>query len=258
MIETFDFTSTPGVTQRASRVTKQRPTAMLRPLMTTMPSALRLALGQSLAIDLHHCERALISDRDTVKAVLERSAAESGATIVDSHFHQFSPQGISGVVVITESHFAIHTWPEYQFAAVDVFTCGSSVDLQKATRLIKEGFRARAAAVTHHLERGTVKPPTPADQLTVLISVHGCRDHSEPAARRFLDEVTRLAQVPAEPRFVRGGFSLLGENLSVSGRINAQRVDVSVMSQATVPPPALAAAALAAFDAESFTFHTGL
>ena len=226
--------------------------------MTTMPSAMRLALGQSLAIDLHHCQRELISQRDTVKQVLEESARQSGATIVDSHFHQFSPQGISGVVVITESHFAIHTWPEYQFAAVDVFTCGSSVDLSLATRLIKEGFGAQSAAVTHHLERGTVKPPTPADQLTVLISVHGCRDQSEPAARRFLDQVNQLARVRGEPRFVRGGFALLGENLSVSGRMTAHRVDVSVMSQATVPPPALAAAALSAFSGESFSFHTGL
>ncbi len=157
------------------------------------------------------------------------------------------------MVVITESHFAIHTWPEYEFAAVDVFTCGSSVDLPLATRLMKEGFHAKSATLSHHLERGTVKPPTPANQLTVMISVYGCRNQSEHAARMFLEAVG-----PGEARFVRGGFSLLGEDLSVSGRISAARVDVSVMSQATLAPPTLAAAALQAFDGESFSFHTGL
>ena len=140
--------------------------------MTTL-SLPRLALGQSLAIDLHYCELSRIAQRDVVEEVMLHAARESGAGVVDSHFHEFSPQGISGVVVITESHFAIHTWPEHRFAAVDVFTCGSKVDLQRATEVLKEGFKALSANVTHHLERGAIKPPPPTDQLTVMITVQG-------------------------------------------------------------------------------------
>ena len=55
---------------------------------------------------------------------LIRCALAAGATVVDSLIHQFSPHGLSGVVVIAESHITIHTWPEHQYSAIDIFTCG--------------------------------------------------------------------------------------------------------------------------------------
>jgi len=57
-------------------------------------------------------------------------------------FHMFNPYGVSGVVVISESHLAIHTWPEYGYAAVDIFTCGSTVDPWLACDYLKEKFEA--------------------------------------------------------------------------------------------------------------------
>lgn len=71
------------------------------------------------------------------------SAKKAGATIISSSFHHFSPQGVSGVVVIAESHLAIHTWPEYGYAAVDVFTCGQTVDTFTAYRYLKEKLGAQ-------------------------------------------------------------------------------------------------------------------
>ncbi len=216
----------------------------------------RLPLGQSLAIDLHHCERARIADADVVKEVMIKAAKQSGATVVDSHFHQFAPQGISGVVIITESHFAIHTWPEHGFAAVDLFTCGSSVNLQRAVSLIKEGFGASNATVTLHLERGPIES-APTDQQTLSISVHGCRAQPQPAAQRFLAAVHDLAKSKATAQFVPGGFALLDENLSVSGRMVGGRVDISVMCPSSLAPPQLASMAMAAFEGSSFRFRTG-
>ena len=61
------------------------------------------------------------------------AANEAKATIIESRFHQFSPYGISGVVVIAESHLTIHTWPEYRYAAVDIFTCGKTLQPADAT-----------------------------------------------------------------------------------------------------------------------------
>jgi S-adenosylmethionine decarboxylase proenzyme len=55
---------------------------------------------------------------------------------VIGQFHQFSPQGVSGVVVIAESHICIHTWPEYGYAAADIFTCGDSVQPEKVAEII--------------------------------------------------------------------------------------------------------------------------
>lgn len=71
-----------------------------------------------------------------------RAANESGATVVTDIFHQFNPHGVSGVVVIAESHIAIHTWPEQGYAAVDVFTCGTSIDISKVRDVLRECFQA--------------------------------------------------------------------------------------------------------------------
>lgn len=73
---------------------------------------------------------------------MENAAEEAGATIINSTFHHFSPYGVSGVVVIQESHLAIHTWPEYGYASVDLFTCGDTVNPWVSYQMLKEAFEA--------------------------------------------------------------------------------------------------------------------
>jgi S-adenosylmethionine decarboxylase proenzyme len=68
--------------------------------------------------------------------MLKTAASEAGATILGDSFHQFKPQGVSGVVIIAESHLFIHTWPEFGYAAVDIFTCGNSVQSGKAAQML--------------------------------------------------------------------------------------------------------------------------
>ncbi len=77
-----------------------------------------------------------------------QAALEAGAEVREVAFHQFSPQGVSGVVVISESHLAIHTWPEIGFAAIDVFTCGDSVDPWEACNFLIRSFKAQNATTT--------------------------------------------------------------------------------------------------------------
>ncbi len=72
-----------------------------------------------------------------------QAALKAGAEVREVAFHKFSPQGVSGVVVISESHLAVHTWPEHGYAAVDVFTCGDSVNPWDACNYIVEQFRAQ-------------------------------------------------------------------------------------------------------------------
>ena len=69
-------------------------------------------------------------------------AEEAGATIINSTFHHFSPYGVSGVVVVQESHLAIHTWPEYGYASVYLFTCGNTVNPWFSYQMLKEAFKA--------------------------------------------------------------------------------------------------------------------
>lgn len=83
-------------------------------------------LGRHLLVEYWGCVRDVLDDRFLLEASLQRAAIASNATIVSVVFHQFNPHGVSGVVVVEESHLSIHTWPEQGYAAVDFYTCGEA------------------------------------------------------------------------------------------------------------------------------------
>ncbi|MFC2010878.1 adenosylmethionine decarboxylase [Chloroflexota bacterium] len=97
------------------------------------------ALGKHLMLELKDCNRELLNDLGFLKSTLLAAASVAGATVLGESFHQFNPHGVSGVVIIAESHIFIHTWPECGYAAVDIFTCGNTVQPEKAAqKLIRE------------------------------------------------------------------------------------------------------------------------
>ncbi len=102
----------------------------------------RSDFGKHYLIDLRDCDPETIKSVDPTREIVLRAAKECGATILDDHFHQFHPIGVSGVVLIAESHISIHTWPESGFAAADIFTCGE-MKPQVAIDIMREGFRAK-------------------------------------------------------------------------------------------------------------------
>ncbi len=99
-------------------------------------------------MELTGCSFDLLNSVEQVRALLLASAADGGATIISSHFHPFSPQGLSGVVVIAESHITIHTWPESGYAAVDVFTCGKVKIADQVSEHIAKRFQAEKVSLT--------------------------------------------------------------------------------------------------------------
>jgi S-adenosylmethionine decarboxylase len=111
------------------------------------------ALGRHLLIELFDCDYDAINNLDAVKATLVEAAKRAQATIVDIVFHEFNPFGISGVVVIAESHLSIHTWPEYRYAAVDIFSCGDTLQPEVAARYLVEQFAAERTSVVE-MQRG--------------------------------------------------------------------------------------------------------
>ncbi len=111
------------------------------------------ALGRHILAEVYGCDRAILNDPERVERILVAAALESGAEVREVAFHKFSPQGVSGVVVISESHLAVHTWPELGYAAVDVFTCGERVEPWDACNYIVEHFRAESVTATE-TERG--------------------------------------------------------------------------------------------------------
>lgn len=81
-------------------------------------------LGRHILVEYYNCNEEVLSNPVLIEKYMCEAAIEAQATIVESCFHHFNPWGVSGAVIISESHLTIHTWPEYGYAAVDLFTCG--------------------------------------------------------------------------------------------------------------------------------------
>jgi S-adenosylmethionine decarboxylase len=104
------------------------------------------SLGRHLLLELYDCSSEVLNSLESVKTALVEAAKRAGATIIDVVFHEFNPFGVSGVVVIAESHLSIHTWPEHRYAAVDIFSCGDSIQPAEAARFLVDQFQARRAS----------------------------------------------------------------------------------------------------------------
>lgn len=98
------------------------------------------SLGTHLLVELLGCPAKPLERVEYVEKVLIRAAHASRAKIVSHFFHEFEPYGVSGVVVIEESHYTIHTWPEYGYAAVDLFFCSEKVESERALEVLQEAF----------------------------------------------------------------------------------------------------------------------
>lgn len=108
-----------------------------------------LPTGRHVIADLYDCPADLINDADAVAAVACYAAEASGATILNVHAHQFSPQGVTVLLLLAESHLSVHTWPEHGLAAVDLFTCGESTEPEGALALLTAGLGSERAFCTY-------------------------------------------------------------------------------------------------------------
>jgi len=117
------------------------------------------ALGRHILAEYYGCDVHILNDLELLQNYMREAVIESGATIIDSTFHKFNPHGISGVIVIAESHMALHTWPEYGYAAIDFFTCGDRVDPSKAFGYINNRLKPQKYS-SKVLMRGLIEPET--------------------------------------------------------------------------------------------------
>ena len=115
-----------------------------------------VALGRQMTVEFYDCAAEILSDAAAMERIFLEAAEVSGAHVVNSNFHSFEPQGVSGVVVISESHFAVHAWPEHDYAAVDLFTCGDGVDFDIAVKALAEGMRSGSWIISSMVHRGIV------------------------------------------------------------------------------------------------------
>lgn len=111
------------------------------------------ALGTHIVCELSGCDAALLTDVEAVSDMMLRAAREANATVIERAFHRFQPQGVSGVVVIEESHLSIHTWPETGYAAMDFYTCGDHTDPWAACEYAAKALGAKTMLTTE-VKRG--------------------------------------------------------------------------------------------------------
>lgn len=127
--------------------------------MNVKPDAKVVNLGRHLLAEFYDCNSNILNNVQRVEEAMTEAAIACGATVVQKNFHHFSPYGVSGVVIIAESHLAIHTWPEYGYAAVDLFTCGASCDPKVAYDYLQEALGSGSAFYSH-LKRGLLNVET--------------------------------------------------------------------------------------------------
>ncbi len=113
------------------------------------------ALGRHILAEFYSCEKEILNDVEKIKKIMVEASNVIKATVVNQSFHKFEPHGVSGVVVIAESHLSIHTWPEYNFASVDVYTCGNKIDPWIAYEYLNKELNAGGSNVLE-VKRGII------------------------------------------------------------------------------------------------------
>lgn len=113
-------------------------------------------LGKHILVEFYNCDEEILNDADKIEIYMNEAAIAAKATIVQSVFHVFNPHGISGAIIIMESHITIHTWPEYGYAAVDLFTCGDTIDPWTAFEYLKEKLKSKKYE-TSEVARGVLE-----------------------------------------------------------------------------------------------------
>ena len=151
-------------------------------------------MGRHLLIELFDCDFGAIASLEAVKSNLVEAAKRAHATIVDVVFHEFNPFGVSGVVVIAESHLSIHTWPEHRYAAVDIFSCGDILQPEIAAHYLVEQFGAERTSVVE-LQRGLFLNAT----APLAHKMGGLEGPPKPSARRALAKPAPSASGESAP-----------------------------------------------------------
>ncbi len=130
-------------------------------------------LGHHFIAELWECPEGLLDDPERLQQISLESAETARVTVISSQFHRFSPQGVTGILLLAESHLSLHTWPEHGYCAMDLFTCG---DFQAAREAIHQLSRKLQAGrvVLSEMKRGLLEEsPMAMPRLKLVASSHG-------------------------------------------------------------------------------------
>ncbi|MEM3551231.1 MAG: adenosylmethionine decarboxylase [Candidatus Bathyarchaeia archaeon] len=112
-------------------------------------------MGIHIIAEFQGVDPGKISRVEAIQVILDRVVAKSGLNVVSSSFHQFNPHGVSAVYLLSESHLSVHTWPEYYYMALDIFTCGDDGPAFRALQLLMDEFQPK------HVKRKIIRREIP-------------------------------------------------------------------------------------------------
>ena len=113
-----------------------------------MPRRIHRSIGHHYIVEASGCDPKIISSVEKVQHILVKAAEVAGTKVWSISVNRFPPKGVSGVIVISESHISTHTWPEYGYGALDFYTCGDDTDPEKAVLYAVEAFGATTSHIT--------------------------------------------------------------------------------------------------------------
>ncbi|MEM3833122.1 MAG: adenosylmethionine decarboxylase [Thermoprotei archaeon] len=116
---------------------------------------IKSTVGRHLIAELFNCDEQILTDVDRIREIFVKAAKEAKMHVVKAYFHRFNPHGVSGMVIVAESHLSIHTWPEHGYAAVDIYVCGNDADPWNAYRIIVTELKAKQVTALE-LKRGII------------------------------------------------------------------------------------------------------
>jgi S-adenosylmethionine decarboxylase len=98
--------------------------------------------SKHLLLELYRCDSEKLNDESFLRCTLNRSAKLAKATVLNLISNKFDPQGVTAIALLAESHISIHTWPESNYSAVDIFTCGQNMMPEVASNYLIEALKA--------------------------------------------------------------------------------------------------------------------
>ena len=99
--------------------------------------------SKHLLLELYRCDCAKLNDESFLRCTLNRAAKLANATVLNLISNKFEPQGVTAIALLAESHISIHTWPESNYSAVDIFTCGQNMKPERASKYLIEALMAK-------------------------------------------------------------------------------------------------------------------
>lgn len=112
-------------------------------------------LGKHLILEFYKCDPNVLNNEEKLSSEMKKITKDAGGHVLKVSFHKFKPHGVSGVIIISESHLSIHTWPEYKFAAIDVFTCSGDMKTDLIVKKLKNLLKTDEV-IAVQLDRGLI------------------------------------------------------------------------------------------------------